>query len=228
MEFGGNRRIVDDAQCAHCAGQADVEPAQTRDAIRFSGNDGLEIAQDDVIELQALGQAGRHDLEAFVSEVGAGRLGEHIDSLDGVLHSIGFAPQEAFDFMGASWEDVAPALQISAYSLKGLAQVCLPLMGPGGSVVGLTLDASVAWTGYDWMGVAKAAFESTSRYCARDLGPLGIRCNLVAAGPISTTAAKSIPAFATAVRYARVDHRLRRTALPRPWLCGHDDRDDRT
>nr|MDQ6910740.1 SDR family oxidoreductase [Actinomycetota bacterium] len=50
---------------------------------------------------------------------------------------------------------------------------------------------------YDWMGVAKAAFESTSRYCARDLGPKGVRVNLVSAGPIGTTAAKSIPGFET-------------------------------
>lgn len=140
-----------------------------------------------VIELDV---SKAEDFEAL-----AGRVGEHTDRLDGVLHSIGFAPQEAFDFMNATWEDVAPALQISAYSLKALAKACLPLMGPGGAIVGLTLDASIAWSGYDWMGVAKAAFESTNRYCARDLGPEGIRCNLVAAGPISTTAAKSIPAF---------------------------------
>lgn len=131
--------------------------------------------------------------EHFVALADA--VSEHVDSLDGVLHSIGFAPRAAFDFMGASWEDVAPAVQISAYSLKELGKACEPLMGPGGSIVGLTLDATVAWTGYDWMGVAKAAFESTNRYLARDLGPKGIRCNLVAAGPIRTTAANSIPAF---------------------------------
>ncbi|MGC1206350.1 MAG: enoyl-ACP reductase FabI [Ornithinimicrobium sp.] len=125
----------------------------------------------------------------------AARVGEHVDHLDGVLHSIGFAPKGAFDFMGAPWEDVATALQISAYSLKGLAAGALPLMGPGGSIVGLTFDASYAWPVYDWMGVAKSAFESTSRYLARDLGPKGIRSNLVAAGPVSTTAANSIPEF---------------------------------
>ncbi|WP_313022126.1 enoyl-ACP reductase FabI [Mobilicoccus sp.] len=140
-----------------------------------------------VVELDVSNAA---DIDALADRVRA-----HTDHLDGVLHSIGFAPQEAFDFMGASWEDVAPALQISAYSLKALAKGCLPLMSTGGTIVGLTLDASVAWSGYDWMGVAKAAFESTSRYVARDLGPRGIRSNLVAAGPISTTAAKSIPAF---------------------------------
>ncbi len=125
----------------------------------------------------------------------AERLGEHVDHLDGVLHSIGFAPRGAFNFLEATWEDVATALQASAYSLKALAVAALPLMGPGGSVVGLTFDAKFAWPVYDWMGVAKAAFESTSRYCARDLGPKGVRVNLVAAGPIRTTAAKSVPGF---------------------------------
>lgn len=125
----------------------------------------------------------------------AERLGEHVDHLDGVLHSIGFAPQGAFDFLGASWEDVGTAVHTSAYSLKALAVGALPLMSPGGSIVGLTFDAKYAWPVYDWMGVAKAAFESTSRYCARDLGPKGVRVNLVAAGPIKTTAAKSVPGF---------------------------------
>ena len=127
----------------------------------------------------------------------AERLGEHVDHLDGVLHSIGYAPPGAFDFLGASWEDVSTALQASAYSLKALAVATLPLMPQGGSLVGLTFDAQYAWPIYDWMGVAKAAFESTSRYCARDLGPKGVRVNLVAAGPIRTTAANSVPGFST-------------------------------
>ena len=127
----------------------------------------------------------------------AERLGEHVDHLDGVLHSIGFAPRGAFNFLEASWEDVATALHASAYSLKALAVAALPLMSAGGSVVGLTFDAKFAWPVYDWMGVAKAAFESTSRYCARDLGPKGVRVNLVAAGPIRTTAARSVPGFET-------------------------------
>jgi len=127
----------------------------------------------------------------------AERLGEHVDRLDGVLHSIGYAPPGAFDFLGAGWEDVATALHASAYSLKSLAVATLPLMPQGGSVVGLTFDAQYAWPIYDWMGVAKAAFESTSRYCARDLGPKGVRVNLVAAGPIRTTAANSVPGFQT-------------------------------
>ncbi len=125
----------------------------------------------------------------------AERLREHTDHLDGVLHSIGFAPQGAFTFLDATWEDVGTAVHVSAYSLKALAVAALPLMSAGSGIVGLTFDASYAWPVYDWMGVAKAAFESTNRYCARDLGPKGIRCNLVAAGPIRTTAAKSIPGF---------------------------------
>ena len=125
----------------------------------------------------------------------AERAGEHLDGLDGVLHSIGFAPPGAFNFLEGSWEDVSTALHASAYSLKALAVAALPLMRDGGSVVGLTFDAKFAWPVYDWMGVAKAAFESTSRYLARDLGPRNVRCNLVSAGPIRTTAAKSIPGF---------------------------------
>ncbi|MBB2987703.1 enoyl-ACP reductase FabI [Terracoccus luteus] len=127
----------------------------------------------------------------------ADRLREHVDGLDGVLHSIGFAPQGAFNFMEGTWEDVSTALHASAYSLKALAAAALPLMDEqrGGSVVGLTFDAKFAWPVYDWMGVAKAAFESTNRYLARDLGARHVRCNLVAAGPIRTTAAKSIPGF---------------------------------
>jgi meromycolic acid enoyl-[acyl-carrier-protein] reductase len=86
-------------------------------------------------------------------------------------------------------------VQVSAYSLKSLATACRPLMGPGGSIVGMTFDATIAWPAYDWMGVAKAALESTSRYLARDLGPDGIRVNLVSAGPLKTLAAKAIPGF---------------------------------
>ena len=90
---------------------------------------------------------------------------------------------------------VATALQISAYSLKALAEATVPVMSNGGSVVGLTFDGRFAWPVYDWMGVAKAAFEAVNRYLARDLGPLGIRCNVVSAGPLLTTAAKHIPGF---------------------------------
>jgi enoyl ACP reductase len=127
----------------------------------------------------------------------ADRLNEHVPVLDGVLHSIGFAPEAALggNFLATGWDDVATALEVSAYSLKALAVACRPVMSTGGSIVGLDFDATVAWPTYDWMGVAKAALESTARYLARDLGPAGIRVNLVAAGPLRTMAAKSIPGF---------------------------------
>ena len=123
---------------------------------------------------------------------------EHLGGVDGVLHSIGFAPAACLgdDLMAATWEDVSVAMQVSAFSLKTLADAFVPLMGDGGSIVGLDFDNTVAWPAYNWMGVAKSALESTSRYLARELGPRKVRCNLVAAGPIRTMAAKSIPSFA--------------------------------
>lgn len=127
----------------------------------------------------------------------AGLVGEHVDGLDGILHSIAYAPPSCLgeNFLDAPWEDVATAVQVSAYSLKSLTVACLPLMKEGGSIVGLDFDARIAWPAYNWMGVAKAALESTTRYLARELGPKGIRVNLVAAGPLGTMAAKSIPGF---------------------------------
>ncbi len=118
--------------------------------------------------------------------------------VDGALHSIGFAPEACLgdDFFGATWDDVSTAVQVSAYSLRSLADVVTPLMTDGGALVGLTFDATVAWPAYNWMGMAKAAMESLNRYLARELGPQQIRCNLVAAGPMRTIAAKSIPGFA--------------------------------
>jgi enoyl-[acyl-carrier protein] reductase I len=124
-------------------------------------------------------------------------LAERWDRIDGALHAIGFAPAVCLGgtFMDATWDDVGVAVNISAYSYKALADAVLPLMTEGGSLVGLDFDASVSYPAYDWMGVAKAAFESTSRYLARYLGPKGVRVNLVAAGPVKTMAAKSIPGF---------------------------------
>ncbi|MGH3796991.1 MAG: enoyl-ACP reductase FabI [Pseudonocardiaceae bacterium] len=127
----------------------------------------------------------------------AERVGEQVGGLDGVLHSIGFAPPSCLGggFLDAPWDDVATAIQVSAYSFKSLAMACRPLLGEGGSIVGMDFDNRQAWPGYDWMGVAKSALESVCRYLARDLGPDGIRVNLVAAGPVRTMAAKSIPGF---------------------------------
>lgn len=125
------------------------------------------------------------------------RLEEKWGRVDGALHSIGFAPPVCLGgtFMDATWEDVSVAMNISAYSLKALADVVAPLMDEGGAIVGLDFDNSVSWPAYDWMGVAKSALQSTSRYLARYLGPRNIRVNLVAAGPIKTVAARSIPGF---------------------------------
>ena len=113
------------------------------------------------------------------------------------VHGIAFAPGSAMggNFLTTEWPDVATAVQVSAYSLKSLTMAALPLMGRGGAIVGMDFDATVAWPVYDWMGVAKAALESTARYLARDLGPRGIRVNLMSAGPLRTMAAKSIPGF---------------------------------
>jgi len=141
------------------------------------------------VQLVELDVTNTDDLAGLADAVGG--------KLDGVVHAIGFAPESCLGggFLDAPWEDVAIAMQVSAYSLKSLAVAALPLMEGGGSVVGLDFDNTKAWPVYDWMGVAKSAFESTARYLARDLGPKGIRVNLVAAGPLRTVAAKSIPGF---------------------------------
>jgi len=144
-----------------------------------------------------------YELDATVEEQ-AERVAEQLEKqwgvLDGVVHSIGFAPDSCLGsgVLPAGWKDVSTALEISTFSLKVLAAAFAPLLArapKGGSIVGFDFDASVAWPGYDWMGVAKAALESLARYLARDLGPSGIRVNLIAAGPISTVAARSIPSF---------------------------------
>jgi enoyl-[acyl-carrier protein] reductase I len=117
--------------------------------------------------------------------------------VDGVLHAIAFAPQDALGgkFMTAPADSANQAFQTSAFSLKALAAALAPLMDRGSAIVGLDFDATLAWPIYDWMGVAKAALESVSRYLARDLGPHGIRVNLVSAGPLGTVAAQGIPGF---------------------------------
>jgi enoyl-[acyl-carrier protein] reductase I len=142
-----------------------------------------------VIELDVTNAEHLGGLESVVRD--------ELGGLDGVVHSIGFAPQDALggNFLNTPFESVATAMHVSAYSLKSLTMACLPLMQEGGSVVGLTFDAQYAWPQYDWMGPAKAALEATSRYIARDLGKQNVRCNLISAGPIGSMAAKSIPGF---------------------------------
>jgi enoyl-[acyl-carrier protein] reductase I len=132
------------------------------------------------------------DLKALPERVGA-----HLDGLDGALHAIGFAPAAALGsgVLTTDWADVGTALHVSTWSYPALAGACLPMLTRGSSYVGLDFDARVAWPAYDWMGVAKAGLESANRYLARDLGEHGVRANLVAAGPLKTMAAKSIPGF---------------------------------
>src|SRR5215212_7044186 len=124
-------------------------------------------------------------------------LKERWGQVHGIVHSIAFAPEDALggNFLSAEWPSVATALQTSAYSLKALTVGLADVLADGASVVGLDFDARIAWPAYDWMGVAKAALESTSRYLARDLGERGIRVNLVSAGPVRTLAAKGISGF---------------------------------
>jgi enoyl ACP reductase len=145
----------------------------------------------DVLELDVNDPS---DFEALSSD-----LSSRWDGLDGALHAIAFAPGDALggNFMSAPAESASVAFQTSAYSFKALGEALLPLLrgSDGGSLVGMDFDASVAWPVYDWMGVAKAALESVSRYLARDLGASGVRVNLVSAGPIETPAAGGIPGF---------------------------------
>jgi enoyl-[acyl-carrier protein] reductase I len=123
-----------------------------------------------------------------------------LDRLDGVVHSVGFAPARCLGqedgLFAAEWDEVSTALEVSTWSFSALARAVRPILAPGASIVGLDFDASRVWPAYDWMGVAKSALEATSRYLARDLGPAGVRVNLVAAGPLRTVAARSIPGFA--------------------------------
>jgi meromycolic acid enoyl-[acyl-carrier-protein] reductase len=152
-----------------------------------------------VVELDVSDQAQLDSLVERVSPHLTGPSGADEPKLDGVLHSIGFAPASCLGdgaFLTAPWEDVATTLQVSAFSFKSLSTALLPLLGPGSSIVGMDFDNRQAWPAYDWMGVAKSTLESVTRYLARDLGPKGIRVNVCAAGPVRTMAAKSIPGFA--------------------------------
>jgi enoyl-[acyl-carrier protein] reductase I len=147
---------------------------------------------EDVLELDVNAEEDLAGLEAALRAQG-------VDRLDGVLHAIAFAPPDALGgrFLQTPAESATAAFRTSAYSLQALTRACLPLMEDGGSVVGMDFDAAVAWPLYDWMGVSKAALEAVARYLARDLGPRGVRVNLVAAGPLGTIAAKGIPGFDT-------------------------------
>lgn len=197
----GKRILVAGVTMNNSIGYATAKFAQEQGATVLISNFGRALgitrriakrlpAEPPVLELDVTNQEHLDGL--------ADQVREHVDGLDGVVHSIAFGNPETLlggKFLDGPWEDVAQALQVSAYSLKSLAVATRPLLGPGSSIVGLTFDATVAWPAYDWMGVAKAGLESTSRYLARDLGRDQIRCNLVSAGPLRTIAAKAIPGF---------------------------------
>jgi enoyl ACP reductase len=190
--------VLNDASIAYAT--AKVAQEQGAEIVLTGAGRGLSLTkrtarklatEPPVLELDVTDQGHIDGLAPALRELGW-------DRVDGAVHSIGFAPATCLGegMFAAGWDDVSVAMHISAYSFKALAEAVLPLMTDGGSIVGYTFDATVAWPAYDWMGVMKAALESASRYLARDLGAQGIRVNQIAAGPIRSIAAKSIPGFA--------------------------------
>ncbi len=188
--------VLTDASLAY--GVADLARREGADIVLTGAGRALKLTQRTARKLGD--DIDVFELDVTVPEHGVAvreALAEKWGHVDGVLHAIGFAPEACLgdDFLAAQWDDVAVAMHISAYSLKALADAFLPLMGEGGSFVGLDFDNRQAWPAYNWMGVAKSALQSVSRYLAKEVGPRGIRSNLVAAGPVKTMAAKSIPGF---------------------------------
>ena len=186
--------VLTDASIAYAAARLATE--QGAEVVLSGFGRGLSITRR--IARRLPGEPEVVELDVTSEEHLAALPGLVGDRLDGVLHAIGFAPASCLGsgLLDTPWSDVAVALQVSTWSYAALARACLPLMPRGSSYVGLDFDATVAWPAYDWMGVAKAGLESANRYLARDLGAHGVRSNLVAAGPIKTMAAKSIPGFA--------------------------------
>ena len=188
--------VLTDASLAY--GVAALARAEGADIVLTGAGRALKLTQRTARKLGD--DIDVFELDVTVPEHGVAvrdALADKWGRVDGVLHAIGFAPEVCLgdDFLAAQWDDVAIAMHISAYSLKALADAFLPLMADGGSFVGLDFDNRQAWPAYNWMGVAKSALQSVSRYLAKEVGPRGIRSNLVAAGPIKTMAAKSIPGF---------------------------------
>lgn len=188
--------VLTDASLAY--GVARLAQDEGAEIVLTGAGRGLSLTRRTARKLS--GDVAVHELDVTVPDhLVAVReaLADSWGRVDGVLHAIGFAPDVCLgeDFMAAQWDDVSVALHISTYSLKALADAFAPLMTQGGAFVGLDFDNRVAWPAYNWMGVAKSALQSVSRYLAKELGGRGIRSNLVAAGPIRTMAAKSIPGF---------------------------------
>ena len=188
--------VLTDASLAYAV--ARVAQAEGASIVLTGAGRGLSLTQRTARKLD--GQVDVLELDVTVPEhlaTAREAVAERWGRVDGVVHAIAYGPPATLgeDFMGAQWDDVAVAVHVSAYSLKALADAFVPLMTNGGAFVGLDFDNRQAWPAYNWMGVAKSALQSVSRYLAKELGPQGIRCNLVAAGPVRTMAAKSIPGF---------------------------------
>ncbi len=179
-------------RCAQLAQQEGAEILLTSFGRIRSLTEKTARRLDPVPDILELDINNHEDVVALTDEL-RGRWGR----VDGALHAIAFAPADALgcNFMNTPWESAQVAFQTSTFSLKELAVAVTPLMEPGGSIVTLDFDNTVAWPVYDWMGVSKAGLEAVVRYLARYLGPSGIRVNAVCAGPLATVAAKSIPGF---------------------------------
>ena len=141
------------------------------------------------------------------------QVGAEFERLDFLIHSIAFAPREALegDYLKTDRDAFITALEISAYSLTQLARAATPLMPEGGSLVTMTFHgAEKVYQGYNVMGVAKAALESSVRYLAADLGPQNIRVNAISAGPIQTLSARGVSGLSTMMKHHAERAPLRR------------------
>ena len=187
LAFGIAQRALEEGATIALSG-AGRGTSITRRTAKKLGNIG------EIIELDVTDPA---QIDAAVVEVE-----QRFGRLDGLVHAIGYAPATCLGsgMFTAPFSDVATAMQISTYSLAALVGAFRPLLQKsealgGASVIALDFDGTRAYPMYDWMGVMKAGLESLGRYLAREVGPDKIRVNMLAAGPIRTVAAKSIPGF---------------------------------
>jgi meromycolic acid enoyl-[acyl-carrier-protein] reductase len=202
MLLGGKKLLItgvltDDSIAFHTARIAQEQGAEIvltgfGRSLRLTERSAQRLPQPcDVLELD-INDPGH--VEALVAD-----LDSRWGSIDGALHAIAFAPTDALggNFLNTPVESAQTAFVTSAFSYKTLAVALLPLMDKagGGALVAMDFDNTQAWPAYDWMGVAKSALQSVTRYLARDLGKHKVRVNAVSAGPLSTVAAKAIPGF---------------------------------
>jgi enoyl-[acyl-carrier protein] reductase I len=189
--------LTDDSIAFHSARVAQEQGAQIAltgfgRALRLTQRSAKRLPDPpDVLELDIQDEG---DMRALVAD-----LEQRWGAVDGALHAIAYAPNDALggNFLNTPADSAAMAFLTSAFSYKTLAVGLYPLLkaAGGGSLVALDFDNSQAWPLYDWMGVAKASLQAVTRYLARDLGGDDIRVNAIAAGPLGTVAARSIPQF---------------------------------